>query len=108
MLKKAVENDVAFLVVGDVFSATTHVDLALRARKADVKVHLIHNASILTAVGDTGLSLYKFGKTASIPFENKDVEAPYECFERECRNAHFISFGFESGRKQDNVCERGS
>ena len=44
MLKKAVENDVAFLVVGDVFSATTHVDLALRARKAGIKVHLIHNA----------------------------------------------------------------
>ncbi|MFA5887699.1 MAG: diphthine synthase [Candidatus Nanoarchaeia archaeon] len=78
MLKKAVENDVAFLVVGDVFSATTHVDLALRARKAGIKVHLIHNASILTAIGDTGLSLYKFGKTASIPFENKDIEAPYD------------------------------
>jgi len=78
ILKKAVENDVAFLVVGDVFSATTHVDLALRARKAGIKLHLIHNASILTAIGDTGLSLYKFGKTTSIPFENKDVEAPYD------------------------------
>lgn len=78
ILKKAVENDVAFLVVGDVFSATTHVDLALRARKAGIKLHLIHNASILTAIGDTGLSLYKFGKTASIPFENKGVEAPYD------------------------------
>jgi len=28
-------------------------------------------------MGITGLSLYKFGKTTSIPFENENIETPY-------------------------------
>lgn len=78
IVKKAIDNNVAFLVIGDVFSATTHVSLAQSAKKAGVKLKVIHNASVLTAIGDTGLSLYKFGKAASIPFDSKDVEAPYD------------------------------
>lgn len=77
ILKDAKEGDAAFLVVGDVFSATTHTDLKLRAIDAGIKVKVIHNASVLNAIGITGLELYKFGKTTSIPFENKDVETPY-------------------------------
>jgi len=68
IIEKAKKKDVAFLVVGDVFSATTHTDLMIRAKNADVKVEVIHNASILNAVGITGLELYKFGKTTSITF----------------------------------------
>ena len=75
---KAKENDVALLIIGDVFSATTHTAFVQAARKAEIEVKIVHNASVITAVGDTGLSLYKFGKTASIPFENKEVEAPYD------------------------------
>lgn len=77
ILKDAKEKDAAFLVIGDVFGATTHTDLKLRALDAGIKVRVIHNASILAAVGITGLELYKFGKTTSIPFESKDVETPY-------------------------------
>ncbi len=78
ILANAKENEVAFLVVGDVFSATTHMDLYLRAKKLGVKIRVIHNASIFTAVGITGLQLYKFGKTSSIPFHNENVEVPYD------------------------------
>ncbi len=78
ILKNAKDKEVAFLVIGDVFSATTHVDILLRAKKLGIKTKIIHNASILTAVGITGLELYKFGKVTSIPFENNNVKSPIE------------------------------
>ena len=68
IIELAKTQDVAFAVVGDVFAATTHMDLVLRARKMNIRVTVVHNASILTAVGETGLSLYKFGQVTSIPF----------------------------------------
>lgn len=78
MLQKAEKKDVAFLVVGDPMSATTHIDLMLRAKEKGIEVKVMHNASILTAVGITGLQLYKFGKVTSIPFpENVKAETPY-------------------------------
>ncbi|RMF56076.1 diphthine synthase [Candidatus Woesearchaeota archaeon] len=74
ILKGAKDKDVALLIIGDVFSATTHTDIFLRAKKLDIPVNVIHNASVLTAVGETGLELYKFGKTTSIPFKEKGFE----------------------------------
>lgn len=67
----AKESDVAFLVIGDIFGATTHIDMVLRARKEGIKCEFIHNASIMNAIGVVGLELYKFGKTTSIPFPEK-------------------------------------
>jgi diphthine synthase len=78
ILREAKDKNVAFLVVGDPFGATTHTDLRLRAKKLDIQVKVIHNASILTAIGATGLELYKFGKTASIPFHNENLKSPIE------------------------------
>ncbi len=78
ILKDAKEGNAAFLVIGDAFGATTHTDIKMRALKDSIKVHVINNASILNAVGITGLELYKFGKTTSIPFENENVKAPFE------------------------------
>jgi len=46
--------------------ATTHSDLVLRARDFNVKVKIIHNTSVFNTIADTGLSLYNFGKVASI------------------------------------------
>jgi len=68
MIELAKNNDVAFLVVGDPFGATTHTDLVLRAKEAGVKYQVIHNASIMNAIGCCGLQLYSFGETVSIPF----------------------------------------
>lgn len=67
-----VENEeIAFLVVGDPFGATTHTDLVLRAQEKGAKVQVIHNASILSAIGCCGLQLYSFGETVSIPYWTK-------------------------------------
>ncbi len=68
IISPAKDSDVAFLVIGDIFGATTHTDLILRAKEKGIGYTLTHNASIINAVSETGLELYKFGKTTSIPF----------------------------------------
>ncbi|KAF5093045.1 hypothetical protein D0Z03_002574 [Geotrichum reessii] len=62
------EHDVAFLVVGDPFGATTHTDLVIRARELGIKTTTIHNASVMNAIGACGLQLYNFGQTISLVF----------------------------------------
>lgn len=106
ILPKRQDEDVAFLVVGDPFGATTHTDLVLRAKEKDIQVDVttftriiisekyqdystflyvsdkvylrilcvseqvkvIHNSSILSAVGCCGLQLYSYGEIVSIPY----------------------------------------
>lgn len=55
-------------MVGDPFCATTHSDLYLRAVNLGIKVEVIHNASIMSAIGCTGLQVYQFGETVSVPY----------------------------------------
>ena len=86
ILKDAVDKEVAFLVVGDVFSATTHVDLRKRAEELKIKTIVIHNTSILTAVGIAGLDLYKYGRVTTIPFDNKNFKSPYEVIKKNLKN----------------------
>ncbi|KAF8765121.1 diphthine methyl ester synthase-like [Argiope bruennichi] len=62
------EEDIAFLVVGDPFGATTHTDMILRAYQKSIPYKVVHNASIMNAVGCCGLQLYRFGETVSIVF----------------------------------------
>lgn len=68
ILEGAEEKSIGFLVVGDPFGATTHTDLILRAREKNIEVKVIHNASIMNAIGSCGLQLYNFGQTISIVF----------------------------------------
>ncbi|PBP27114.1 diphthine synthase [Diplocarpon rosae] len=68
ILNDAQNVDIAFLVVGDPFGATTHTDLVLRARELQIPLSTIPNASIMSAIGATGLQLYNFGQTISMVF----------------------------------------
>ncbi|KAM5293498.1 diphthine methyl ester synthase [Glossophaga mutica] len=85
ILKDADRSDVAFLVVGDPFGATTHSDLVLRAMKLGVPHRVIHNASIMNAVGCCGLQLYRFGETVSIVFWT-DTWRPESFFDKVKKN----------------------
>jgi diphthine synthase len=68
IISKAEKERVALLIPGDPMSATTHVGLLLSAKKHGIRTAVIHSASILTAVsGATGLEVYKFGRTVTIP-----------------------------------------
>lgn len=68
ILDPAQQGDVAFLVCGDIFAATTHTDLWLRARSKRIECRFYPHGSVLTAVGVCGLELYKYGKTTSMVF----------------------------------------
>lgn len=71
LIEKAKKDDVAVFVPGDPLTATTHIDLVYQAKQRKIPVKIIHNASIFSAVGETGLQIYKFGKTATIPMSGK-------------------------------------
>ena len=68
ILERSRLEDVSLLVVGDPFGATTHCDLLARARAMGVPFRVIHNASIMNAIGCCGLQLYRFGETISLCF----------------------------------------
>jgi len=68
IFSRAKQKSVGLLTPGDPMTATTHIGLVLSARKQGIQTRLIHSASIVTAAaGVTGLELYKFGRTVTIP-----------------------------------------
>ncbi|MGC9310523.1 MAG: diphthine synthase [Candidatus Aenigmatarchaeota archaeon] len=79
LIDEAKDEDIGILVPGDALMATTHSSLVLDARNQGVEVKIIHAASIISALGETGLQIYKFGKTATIPYIETD--APYKILE---------------------------
>lgn len=83
-LKESKLKDVALLVYGDPLVATTHKELGGK---------IIHSSSVFDGLGETGLSPYKFGKTASIPFpkENFKPESFFDILEDNKEiNAHTL------------------
>lgn len=81
ILRDADKVDVAFLVVGDPLGATTHTDLLLRASTRGIPTQTIHNASIMTALGSTGLQMYNFGQAVSMVFYT-DTWTPDSWYDR--------------------------
>lgn len=81
---KAVKSEVALLVPGDPLAATTHFSLIQECRERGIKFSIIHASSIFSAVGETGLSMYKFGGTTSIPIYTKNFhpESFFDIVER--------------------------
>ncbi|ABR55353.1 diphthine synthase [Methanococcus vannielii SB] len=80
LIEEAKEKDIMFLTAGDPMVATTHVDIAVEARKKGIEVIILNAPSIYSAIGITGLQLYKFGKTTSIVFPEPNYfpETPYD------------------------------
>lgn len=80
LIESAKKGDTAFLVGGDPLSATTHADIVLEARHAGVNVGIIHSSSVFSAIAESGMHLYKFGRTVSLPQpqENYFPVSPYD------------------------------
>jgi diphthine synthase len=80
ILQEATDKHVVFLTCGDPMIATTHVDLRLRAIKQGIRTRIIHSSSIATAApGLLGLQNYKFGRTTTLAFPEKEYfpTSPY-------------------------------
>lgn len=81
ILNIAKEKTVALLTCGDPMTATTHVDIRLRAIKLGIKTRIIHGSSIVTAVpGLLGLQNYKFGRATTLAYPEKNYfpTSPYD------------------------------
>ena len=81
IINAAKKHNVAFLTAGDPMTATTHVDLRIRAVKQGIETHVIHGSSIITAVsGLLGLQNYKFGRTTTLAYPEGDYfpTSPYD------------------------------
>ncbi|KAK6171874.1 hypothetical protein SNE40_018298 [Patella caerulea] len=85
LLADAEIDDIALLVVGDPLGATTHTDLIIRAVEKNIKYKVIHNASIMNAIGCCGLQLYNFGETVSIVFWEETWQ-PDSFYDKICIN----------------------
>ena len=60
---------VVIFVMGDPLIATTHNTVIDLAQKMGIVVRVIHAPSIFTAaIGESGLDIYRFGPTTTIPF----------------------------------------
>ena len=78
ILEKAKLMEVAILSYGDPLIATTHTELFVRAAKNSIKVNVIHGASgISSLIGETGLHMYKFGRTVTITSEPQSAITVY-------------------------------
>jgi diphthine synthase len=71
IIEEAQTMHVGVLIGGDCLSATTHTGLVIEATAKGIKVNIIHGSSIFSAIAETGLSLYKFGRVVTLPFEEK-------------------------------------
>ena len=76
IISEANEKNIALLVYGDSLSATTHIQLILACKEKNIEYKIFHNASIMTAIAETGLQPYKFGKTPSMPNWKEHTNKP--------------------------------
>jgi diphthine synthase len=88
ILRDARHKNVVLLTAGDAMISTTHVALRIEAADQGIITHIVHGASIATAVcGLTGLQNYRFGKSATIAFPyGKVSETPYNTVVANLRN----------------------
>jgi len=81
IIKEAKEMHVGFLVAGEPMTATTHVELRMRAMEEGIETRIFHGVSIVVAAASLlGLQIYKFGRIVSIPrpYENYFPLSPYD------------------------------
>jgi diphthine synthase len=81
ILEEAKEEKIAVFVPGDPLIATTHSSLILEARKRGVGTKIIHSSSIISAIAECGLHIYKFGKILTIPLPEKTKILPQSVYD---------------------------
>ncbi len=95
ILEAARTKDVALLAVGDSMTATTHVDLRVRAAREGIPTRVIHGASIATAAaGLLGLMSYKFGRATTLVFPEGSYfpTSPYDVIrDNRARGLHTLT-----------------
>lgn len=95
VLKKAKEDNAALLIAGDPLTATTHVEFLRSCKENGVDYKVIHASSVYSSVCETGLHVYKFGKSCSVPYPEREYNPTsyYDVVESNYKNkAHTLVF----------------
>ncbi|RLE96563.1 MAG: diphthine synthase, partial [Thermoprotei archaeon] len=96
LMETAKREDVALVVPGDPFIATTHITIKLEAIKRGIKVAVYPAPSIINAViASTGLQIYKFGRPVTIVRQTplySPVTPYYVLYENLRRGLHTLFF----------------
>src|SRR5438445_4360278 len=71
ILEIAKNQTISILSQGDPLVFTTHSTLLTEAKRIGIKTRIIHGSSIFSAVAESGLHLYRFGGSATVPFPEK-------------------------------------
>ncbi len=93
IVDEAKRKNIAILVPGDPFIATTHDAIRIEALEQGVTVKTIHGVSIYSvAASATGLQIYRFGKTVTLVYP--EAFKPYSTietiYENLTRNLHTL------------------
>ena len=111
IIESAEEKDTAFLVSGDPLTATTHYDIKHRAEQKNIEVDVVHAPSIFTSVAETGLNVYKFGRTVTLP-ENSSPESIIEHIEKNdsigLHTLILLDINYDAGDAADKLVEMSS
>jgi len=81
LLEEAMKKDVCLLTGGDPMTATTHIELRIRAKEMGIETRIVHGTSIVSASASfLGLQIYKFGRITSLvkPSKNYFPLSPYD------------------------------
>jgi len=71
IVEEAREKKIVVFVPGDPLFATTHLSLILECLRKKINYKIIHNSSIISAIGITGIHFYKICKIVTIPFKER-------------------------------------
>ena len=103
LIEVAREKNVALLVPGDPFIATTHDAIRVEALKAGVRVEVIHGVSIYSmAPSATGLQAYKFGKMTTLVYPRglmpcSIIDVIYDNYSRDLHTLLLFDIKLEEG-----------
>lgn len=84
LLVQGKKENIAVLVYGNPFTATTHIQLLLDAKKQGIRYKVIPSVSIINFLGKTGLDEYRFGRITTIVFPGEKYcpESFYDVIEK--------------------------
>ena len=103
MVARAKRQRVIILVAGDPLIATTHSIVLNEAKKQGVNCEVIHSTSVFSvAIGESGLDVYKFGPTITIPFwfENYKPTSFLKALEKNIKNGEHTLLLLDINQKE--------
>ncbi len=104
IVEEAKTRDIAILVPGDPFIATTHDAIRIEALEKKVDVRIIHGISIYSvAASATGLQMYRFGKTVTLVYPEafkpySTIETIYDNLSRNLHTLVLLDLKLEENR----------